>query len=228
MNEIATANGRAKAEQMLRGLGRAWIRCTLTQPGDPVDPVRFEATLHGILETKKLPTGFESCVGLTFDRTVESRFGLWKDKTIFFDPSWRIWIGHATSLEHAELFQVEVPGLIYNYRDYFDPSSWYPGATWHDDPIPNSMYDRYDRSGVMDALGIAISGTNIRAILFKKICNGEWSGSGYDRLSIHNVKGVALVNLSRSLLEKQGDLFTTSERVVIERYLIQDTVSNLQ
>lgn len=211
--------------EILRTLGRPWVRCTLIQPGDPV---RFEGVLHGILETKKLPAGFESCVGLTFDGTVKSRFGLWKDKTIFFDPLRRIWIGYASSREQSLRFLVEVPGWIYNYRDYFDSSSWRPGATWYDDPIPTSMYDRYDRSRVMDALGIAISGTNIRLILFKKICNGEWSGSGYDRLSIHNVKGVALVNLTRFLVEKHRGLFTTPERVVIERYLIQDTVLNLR
>ena len=223
MNEIATVNDWASAEQMLRYLGQTWTRCTLIQPGDPV---RFEGIPYGILETRKLPKGFESCGGLIFDRTVKSLFGLWKDKTIFFDPSRRVWIGHSSSLEQERRFFVECPGLIYNYRDYFEPSSWPEEATWHKSPLSSSMYDHYDPSGVMDMLGIAISGTNIRAILFKKICNGQWSGSGHDRLSIHNVKGVALINLIKSLLEKQGDLFTIPERMVIDRYLEQDTVLN--
>lgn len=220
MNEIAAPELKIRdtAEQMLRTLGPARIRCTLIQPGDPV---RFEGTVHGILEAWKLSEGYGGCVGIKFEKPIDPRFKLRKDQTIFFEPVLRTWIGLAESPENAPRFMVEIPGWIYNYRDYFDPDSWRKGLVWHDDPISSILHNQYDRGKEMDMLGIAISGTNIRLILFKKICNGEWSGSGHDRLSIHAVKGRALVDLMSDLLGKGEVMFTAPERAVLKRYLIQ-------
>lgn len=216
MNTIAKSTALGDVEHMLRGLGM--IRCTLVQQGDPV---RFERAFHSILEPWKLTESYAGCIGIKFDKSVESRFELRKDRTIFFDPASREWIGAATHPENAPHFSVEVSSWIYNYSDYFDPASWVPGTTWHDMPIESY---KNDPSSIMDALGLAISGYNVRVILFKKICNGEWLGSGHDRLSIHTVKGAALTNLMGNLLEKGDIAFTRAERAVLERYRAQRAV----
>lgn len=213
MNAIVGSDVSAQAERMLRGLGM--VRCTLVRPGDPV---RFERNFHTILEPWKLTESYAGYIGLKFDKDVEPRFELRNNRTIFFNPVSREWIGKAAFPENALRFLVEVPSWIYNYRDYFDPASWVSGTTWHDMPIESY---KNDPSSIMDTLGLAISGYNIRAILFKKICNGVWQGSGYDRLSIHAVKGRALVNFISDLLKKDEVVFTMAERTVLERYVVQ-------
>lgn len=212
MNAIVGSGGFAQAERMIRGLGM--IRCTLVWPGDPV---RFERSFHTILEPWKLAEPYAGYIGIKFDKDVEPRFELRKKRTIFFNPVSREWIGEAVFPENALRFSVEVSSLIYNYRDYFDPASWVPDTTWHDTPIESY---KNDPAPIMDTLGLAISGYNVRAILFKKICNGEWSG-GYDRLTIHTVKGAMLANLIAGILEKDTVVLTAAERSVLERYLAQ-------
>lgn len=221
MNE--ETNVEATAEELLRSLGNMWLRCTLVQAGDPV---RFERTIHRIVERDRLPPGYESCIGVKFANPVESRFGLWKNKTMFFDPERREWIGHAETRDAAPRLQVEIPGLFHNHTEYFRSTSWVPGTTWRDQPIDQALLQRYDRREHMHRLGIAISGNNIRAILFKKICCGAWSGAKYDRASIWTVKGQALLTLMRNIVETGACALTPDEEDVFRMYFQQDALLN--
>ena len=78
----------------------------------------------------------------------------------------------------------------------------------------------------MDALGFSISGNNVRAILFKKMCNGVWHDLPCTKENIQFIKGRDLVKLINDLLAHENAHFTLDEMRVIERYREQDRILN--
>jgi len=186
-------------------------------------PVRFEGKVDRVFESDMLPENYSDCYGVRMSSFIDTRFGLWKGKIIFFNPHTGEWLGYGKDIVETGHFIVEVVGWIYNYSDYFNPKSWIQSAIWHNKPLKKFTIDR---SILMDKLNISISGDNIRAILFKKIYNNEWQNFGYTTASIMEVKGSSLLGLLKKLMETKQLHFTLDEVSVVRSYLLQDKVLN--
>lgn len=199
-------------------LFRSRLRITLIGSGEPA---RFEGEFLSIVDDNKLPKLCSHLIGIELSKDADSSFGLWKNCVIFFDPCTREWTGYAKEEEETRKFMIEVIGLIYNYRDYFDSVTWCSESILHDDPTSSE----YDHHIEMDRFRIAISGYNIRAILFKKIFNGLWKDSPYKKSSIQEVKGKNLIVLLYALKDRH-DFFTEDEMKVVNMYLHQDSLLN--
>jgi hypothetical protein len=198
----------------------ARVCITLIRSGNPV---RFKSKVDRVLEGDMLPENYSCCYGLRMSSFIDARFGLWKERIVFFNSQTMEWLGYADDVSKAGHFIVEVVGWIYNYSDYFNPDSWIPSAIWHDKSLKKFTEDH---SVLMDKLDISISGDNIRAILFKKIYNDEWQSSGYTTASIMKVKGSSLLDLLKKLMRTKQLHFTLDEVSVIRSYLFQDKVLN--
>lgn len=200
-------------------LFRARLCVTLIRPGKPA---RFEDELFSIIDNGKLPKSCLGLVGMKLSKYADPSFGLLNNRIILFNPQTREWTGYSKKKGDMRKFIVEVIGLVYNYRDYFDPVTWCSGSIWHDNPVSF----KYDHHLEMDRFGIAISGQNVRTILFKKIYNGLWEDSPYKRSNIQEVKGQNLITLLRNILKDTHEFFTKDEMKVVNMYLYQDSLFN--
>jgi len=206
-------NIRDELEAFLR---RSPLLITLVCPGKPR---RFRAEMFSVAETI---TANCIAVKLKSKRCISTSFALWKGDTIFFDTKEKKWFARGENV-----FLVEVVGLIYNYSDYFNPDSWGINSVWNRQHKYYCALDTsHDPSSLMDKFGIAISGDNIRSILWKKLCNGVWKTSHYDIENIHEIKGPDLLALVHSMLGTSPSLLSADEKEVFERYVRQDLLLN--
>lgn len=209
------------AKDLKKFLNGTRVCVTLIKSGEPV---RFENHVFNVIDHNQLPEEFKHLIGVKLRKDVGTEFGLWKNRVIFFDPDKEEWIGYSCTdaNKSKKLFMVEIVGLIWNYRDFFEPSTWIPGSIWHDKPITFE----HDKSADMDKFGISISGYNVRSILFKKLHNNEWTDSTYTKTSIMGVKGKKLIHLLTKEIKIGNPVFTFDEISVIRSYLWQASTLN--
>lgn len=207
------------AEDLNGFINKSRLCVTLAASGNSV---RFENTVSRILDCGQLPEHLKYFIGVKFAKDVKAEFGLWKNRVIFFDPRKREWFGCSDSYKNKKLLMVEMVGLIYNYRDYYNPDTWCKGSIWHDNPIAFE----HDKSAEMDRFEISISGHNIRAILFKKLYNNKWKNPAYTRENIMKVKDKDLIFVINKALQEKNPIFTLDELSVIRSYLWQHKTLN--